>query len=190
MENEDQTPSMTLRRFMTWTRIAHSYIDGRSECLKVSLICAALGMSGELSELQEDDADVLIEAGDVFSYALLAASILKLDPGIWLDDPLIVDPVRCKRTYVDQRPPGSRDLLHDALVSAARFSEMTKKLMVSGIRPCPKRSKLCLRTVIQRVAGFVSLRGISVQAVILGNKRKLAMRYLEATAFADAYAAA
>jgi hypothetical protein len=171
--------AVTLREFRDWTFKVHQRADGKADSIVASLACAALGISGELSELFDDDADDLLEAGDTCSYVFLAAALLELDPATWMPENYMDQPELCAENYHGSKSTiyAREDLIVDALKQAARFSELVKKEVFQGKQMSRPRAAELLASIFQRVSAWCGANGYSVRQVLLANTIKLESRY-------------
>jgi hypothetical protein len=167
----------SLRDFQLWTAEIHQRADGENLEPRGSLVCATLGLCGELGELGEPDADELIEAGDVLSYAFLAAELCELDASLWLLEEQLDLPEDCVEAVCETAVFPREELLNRAVRHGMAFAELMKKELFQG-KPQSKELKAwCLSSVVRFVAAYVGANGCSLRQVILANTIKLESRY-------------
>lgn len=167
----------TLVEYQRWTASVHVAIAGQHVLpLGARLSMAALGICGELGELKQRDADTLIEAGDVLSYVMLAATFLGLSVGGWVPEELLDQPHVCASIY----PPAESEPLQSAVDHALAFAEMTKKRVFQG-RDLPEDAAAAhLQAIVLAVAAFLGTSGCSMRQVLVANTIKLESRYPKA----------
>lgn len=165
-----------LEEYQSWNAAIHARNDASMADKPSALVVAALGINGELGELFDDDANVVEEAGDVYSYAALAASILGLSISDWMPEEVIDSYLVCVKFWHNRRVPMG------TLKRACKFSELVKKFFVHGHSvPVTEAAKL-LSSIMQDVAIFCAWNRINIRSVLLANVLKLEARYPNSTA--------
>lgn len=156
--------------------------------MEFAMACSGLGLCGELGELRAPGADVLLEAGDVLSYALNLAYLWELDASLWIREAHLVEVEACARAHGEggRYPKALEWLLDEAVTHGLAAAELVKKRAFQGrIVECNEVAWR-LRSIVQCVAGYTALRGISMQNVMIANSVKLSNRFPEAAELASA----
>jgi hypothetical protein len=170
--------SLTLRHFQDWTSGMHERVnaargnrDHLSNCVH--------GVCGELGEMFEPHADLLIEAGDVLSYIAMACSVMGIKIEYWLREEALDDHVRAAQYFRDFFPNQHVRFELDTCKLALRLAELAKKEIYQGkITPIEDWEYL-LSSIFLRVNTWCGMCGFALRHVLEANIKKLTARYSE-----------
>lgn len=168
--------SATLHDYQGWNETLHRRVNpGRHD--RDHLANCVLGIVGELGEMFEVGADVVIEAGDVLSYLTTAAALVNMPIDYWLRDEQLDAPEEAAKYFHEFFAGQHMRYELETVRLALRLAELAKKEIFQGRSMASGTWGYLLSEIFYRVNTWSGLNGHSLRKVLEANIAKLTERY-------------